>query len=200
MPDNESRPKTAKEQIFAIALNCFNIDYDRIKNNSDSIEIKYCENFLDSAVSFCSTVKPWSFLIEEETFTEVDLVGGESFRGLHYGYNLPDDFGYPLYINGKHDSTYAIRQDMIFFPYNTVNVLDYIPNTIYLDTTSFQPPVMYKYFIAYRLAYEISQFIAPNGGSEQRIMEKYQLAYKSLEKIENDSFREKNPSTDWFVV
>lgn len=180
-----------RTDIFRIALNLFNMDYDSV---TDGIEAIYCENFLESAESVCAAIRDWPWLIRSKQFTEEERLES-SYHGLDYGYKVPDDMSYPYLVNGKHDDSIRWAGDCIYF--STENPrLDYITKEVEYE----KMPTPYMMLIASELAREIAPMIAPDSAVEKRATSLFQSQLATLIQMNIKGKRDKTPHKDFFVV
>lgn len=193
-----------KEDIFRKALLSLNISYDKIKANEDSIEIDYCEEYLESAIAYCSTLRPWYWLMKTIEFTPSEADTSEVFKGMNVSYTAPSDMAYICFVDGKYNAEYAMRGHVIFSP-DRIRTIDYMTNAV-LDEmkdgvvkNKWNCPSPYANLIATRLAIEIAPFIAPDTAIEQRCMAQHNLTLQTLIKLDVDGSRKRNPDPKEFV-
>ena len=184
-----------KEDIFRIALSCFNMSYDKI--GADSVEAGYCDNYLRAAELFCARSYAWSFLQKRHRFKEEDRVSNPPFGCLRFCYKAPDDIVKVVFINAEHNETFRIIGSD-FYTDMCEPEITYVSGDVDYDV--FPYPDDYGYMIAYRLAIETAQFIVPDNVSIARQVEsKYLLIYQMLQRSETDMQRRRNPSPHRYV-
>lgn len=184
-----------KEDVFRIALKCFNMSYDKI--GADSVEASYCEDFLRSAELFCARTYKWSFLQKRLKYEEADRIDEAPFRNMKYCYRAPDDIVQMVFINCEYNSDFQIIGRKLY-------TRECDPEITYLsgevDYDSFPYPDDYGYMLAYRLAMEISQYIAPdNSVASENAQQKFLLCAQVLQNSEVDMQRKRNPHPSQFV-
>lgn len=199
-----------KEDIYRKALLSLNISYERIKGNEGSLEIEYCKEYLPSAVAYCSTLRPWYWLMKTEEYSIGDEDTSETFKGMGYSYDAPKDMAYICFVDGKYNEEYAMRGNTIFFN-KPILTLDYMTNaefdeytkasdgTVTYTKKGWKCPEPYANLIATRLAIEIAPFIAPDTAIEQRCMAQHNLTLQTLIKLDIDGSRKRNPDPKEFV-
>ena len=185
-----------KKEIFTITLLCFNKDYEKL--GDESVEAAYCESFLKAAEYFVARSYDWTFLRKRVKFAEKDRIKEVPYKRLPYAYAKPVDLVKPLFVNGEYDEDIEIIGSVIFFRKPDPE-LTYTSSAI--DYEKFPYPEDFGYYIAYRLAIEISQYLAPNNNvAMEQATQKMQLVMQSLVASEMESTRKKNPRERWFVI
>lgn len=179
-----------KEDIFRITLACFNQSYDKI--GEEALEVSFCNSFLRSAELFCARAYAWSFLQKRVQFTDDDKLDEEPFNELKFVYTLPSDCVQVSYLNSERNVNFKVLGKNFFTDIENPE-LTYISGEVDYDT--FPYPDDYGYLLAYRLAMEIAQFIAPESSTTtNQIQQKFLLSAQTLQASEKDMQRKKNPS------
>lgn len=190
---------TRKESIFKKALLLLNIRYSQIKENmteGDSpVELEYCEEFFDAAVTYCASLRYWSFLISHEEFSPGDRVEG-SYRGYDYAYPLPYDMLKPYIVDGEFNVSFAIDSENIYFDHEVSNI-DY---TIDGFSQMSNAPLTFDSLIAARLAVELAPCLAPDSNIVQRCAQNFQLALASALEAEVSKRREETPRPEEYII
>lgn len=182
-----------KDVIFRKALAILNVDYTKITQTEDNpIEKQYCEDNIETACSTASTSRDWYWLVDTKNFTT--QLENESYRGLKYGYAVPDDFLKPYLTGGKYNCTYARKGKKIFFDVQNP-IMDYIVDVSKkLEESSWDYPTPFVDLIAALLAMSIAPMIVPEGTFGQNAQVKMQTALSACIDLQKDSSRDYIPS------
>ena len=184
-----------KEDIYRIALICFNVDYDMIMPKAEGDdpsatagkpnEVLLCDRFYRAAELFCVKAYDWSFMYKVKEYTDDDLVKELSSPDAldRYPMHVPDPVLGPLYAPPVYDFAYKEPSDMakplfVNGRYNSKikrigNILifgDRNPRLTYISdaidyNTDEAYPDDFFYMIAYRLAIEIQPNIQPDNNT-----------------------------------
>lgn len=185
-----------KEEIFKIALLCFNVSYDKV--GEDSQEAEYCRSFLRSAELSCAQMHEWTFLQKTKKYEDSEKIDGYFDTRFMFGYEKPSDLISVYFINGKYDNSVQAIGNNIYFEVSDPEIV-YISSDVDYDT--FPYPDDYGYLLAYELAYEISDFIAPDKSDyKNMIMQKLQIKLELIRRADLQNTRRKNPHQDLFVI
>lgn len=189
-----------KLDIYGIALAVFNIDIrdlttEDTEDKKKSNEIYFCDKYYRNAEISCAKVYDWSFLYNFRQYTEQDLYKPLSING-EFAYPVPDNFASPIFVNGEYNDN--IRRLGAYLIFTTENPgLTFVIDR--LDFENWMYPDDYGYLVAYKLAMEICQNVAPDSKAYEQAVQKYGLALQQLRNSEIKIKRKKNPSPMSFV-
>ena len=115
-----------KEDVYRIALICFNVDYDKIMPKAEGDdpsaqedkpnEVLLCDRFYRSAELFCIKSYDWSFLYKTRKYTTDDLIEVLSSPGAkdmpEYPERAPEIFLFDAWQPPVYDFAYEEPADM----------------------------------------------------------------------------------------
>ena len=191
-----------KQDIYRIALDCFNINIDELVTEKDeahpevSPQIRYCDSFYRNAEISCSKLFEWSFLYAVRKYEDKDLYPLYN-DGKRFAYPVPDNFSYPVFVNGKYNQNISRVGKYLVFTVPNPELI-YVVDKIDFDNWAY--PDDYGYLLAYKLAMEIQPNVAPDTNMLNGVMQKYGLVYNQLKTSEVKETRKKNPPPSLFVV
>lgn len=193
-----------KQDIFRIALDCFNINIEELVIEPDeehaevSPQIRYCETFYRNAEISCSKLFEWSFLYNFRQYEDKDLYEPLSDPACcNFAYPVPENFSSPIFVNGIYNQNIKRLGAYLIFTVKNPS-LTYIIDKLDFDNWIY--PDDYGYLVAYKLAMEIQPNVAPDTNMLSGVMQKYGLVYTQLKTAEVKVTRNKNPSPSIFVV
>ena len=219
-----------KEDVYRIALICFNVDYDKImpeevEGQEPELpnEVLLCERFYRAAELFCIESYDWSFMHHLKRYEDKDLVkelsSPEVADGKDICYQPPLLHCHDFPCLPEYDYAYEAPSDMakpLFVNgshnatikrigntliFNVKNpALVYIGNSIDYNHDEDYPDDFF-YMIAYRLAMEIQPNIqADNNTILASITTRMQSAFQALRQADMTTTRIKTPPADFFVL
>ena len=202
--------KERKTDIYRKALLALNMRYDEIMREKEAydaladktgktdpgtpLEKAYCDMFFDSSVTYCASLRPWSFLISHEEYNAGDITG-ETYKGYGYGYEKPYDMLRPYLVDGDGNADWAVDADSIYFP-EPISRLDYVMDGFSNMTGT---PALFDNLIASRLAVEIAPYLAPDTQVTQRCAQQFQLTLSSMADTDRHNQRTRIPKPEEYI-
>ena len=212
-----------KDEVYRIALLCFNTDLDKLGDNPEETnEYKLCETFYAAAEAFCIDAYDWSFMYRQKKFEDSDLIAEKSIiyddipeyvyeddlpsgrrgflkvRSSLYAYKAPSDMAKPMFVNGKFNATIERIGNILRFKEKNPELI-YIASSVDYNKDE-EYPTKFFYMIAYKLATEIQPNIAP----ENQVMltaatQKMQTVFQAMRQSEMEMTRKETPPAHSFV-
>ena len=136
-------------------------------------------------------MKAWDFpfLIKKYQFVEEDLT--DDVWKYDFGYELPDDFGYAVQLNGSKDNEFSIRFGVLWTSL-AEPVLEYMPNDLEVVSENYTAPADFMSLVAYQLALHVAPMLDPESQAMATAAQMYQLTFQSI--VENETRSNDRPS------
>ncbi len=188
-----------RDIIYRKALGILNIDYDLIKQKEAStpVEIKYCNENIETACCTAMSSGEFFWLISSTTFSSRAKNSDDSYKSYHgfkYGYSCPSDLYRPFLVEGEYNSGFARKGKEIYFEIENPT-LDYMVDiTQELDNESWDYPAPFLDLISCLLAINIAPMVAPEGTFGQNAATKMQTALAACNTLQKDANRARRQS------